>query len=75
MKYFLIYIGLAILGAVLAFIPALLFSALLMLIWNLAICTLFPSALAMNYGIAVFIAWGISIAGILFRGIEIKYKA
>lgn len=75
MKYFLIYIGLAILGAALSLIPALLFGALLMLVWNVAVCALFPSFLAMNYGIAVLIAWGFSIVGTLLKGIEIKYNA
>ena len=75
MKYFLIYIGLAILGIVLALVPSLLFGALLMLVWNVAVCTLFPSFIAMNYGIAVLIAWGISIVGTLLKGIEIKYNA
>lgn len=75
MKNFLIFIGLAILSIVLAIIPSLLFGALLMLVWNVAVCALFPSFLAMNYGIAIFIAWGISIVGILLKGIEIKYNA
>lgn len=73
MKNFFIWLSLALLGIILAIIPSLIIGAFLMLVWNVAICALFPSMIAMNYGIAVLIAWGVTLVGTLWKGIDIKY--
>lgn len=75
MKYFFIYLGLAILGALLSIVAAFFYGAILLLVWNVALCALFPSLPVMGYGVAILLAWGISIVGTLLKGIEIKYNA